>query len=547
VACRHSAALERDEEEKDGKGKSRAEIGNLFMSQHMISIAKSTILIVEDDTDNLDVLTQILEPEGYELELSQEPLHALRLLERVQPDLFLLDVMLPQMNGFHLLRQIRKMPHMRDVPAIFQSALGDQPSVVEGLDAGAFDYITKPLREDETRKRVRIQLENYHAKRLLEEQQQQLHAQLRWFRHSIQRAGLTAIRLCVRTKILEIQPALENPEQPTTQVSLLGFLRQMQQLLNEEDYAELYRLLERCVKERCGGSMVFRMRGENLSWQELSLDYVPEEKALLGSMLNVTSYHHISDRLRHQLQQAEARQQQAEDIAAQSAKLASLGEVAASIAHELKSPLAAMSLKTQMMQQYLEMHPDQDTGPIPRKLDDLLVINEKVTSLIQQVQNFARNEQQAERKPCSISQVLQGVLMLSQHALEQQGIRLSIEVPDGLPNVLGNQNQLEQVFINLLNNARDALAKREEKRITIRAEHADTTIVLSVTDTGCGMPAEVRDRLFESFFTTKERGKGTGLGMSIVRRLIEEHNGTIHVASEEGVGTTFTLRLPVTV
>jgi signal transduction histidine kinase/FixJ family two-component response regulator len=507
-------------------------------------IDKSTILIVEDNPDNIDVITSALASESYQLEIVMAPQEALERVARVTPDLLLLDVMLPQMDGFMLLERLRQFPELAEVPAIFQSALNDQDSAVRGLESGAIDFLSKPLRERELRTKVRLHLEAFHAKRTIVRQQQQLEEQISWFQHSVETAGLTTFRLDLQTKEIELVPAMKLPSAVLKRVTLGGFLRQLQGMLPEDEYAHVSQMLLRCAQEKVSDTALFRQRGQAIRWQELRVEYQPEHNALIGSLLDVTNYQQLPEKLRKQLHESITRQQNAEDALVRSAKLASLGEVAASIAHELKSPLSAMYLKTQIMQRYLQEQSPTEQGPLPRKVEDLLKINQKITALLQQVQNFAHQSESKTPVECHLPTVAQNVELLVNPDLKRHGIQLKLEFSRELAPVLGHETQLEQVLVNLINNARDALHGCTRKVITIRGEPNDAEVVIQVQDTGKGMPPAVQARLFESFFTTKERGQGTGLGMGIVQRIVQEHNGHISVESEMGHGTTVTLTLP---
>jgi signal transduction histidine kinase len=133
----------------------------------------------------------------------------------------------------------------------------------------------------------------------------------------------------------------------------------------------------------------------------------------------------------------------------------------------------------------------------------------------------------------------------SEHELERNGVRFSTDYADGAPPLLGQAGPLVQVFVNLFTNAAHAMSDHGGS-LSVRTRPVDgTEIVVEVTDTGVGIPAEALDRIFEPFFTTKEAGRGTGLGLSIVREIVEAHGGTVRAASTPGEGTTFFVGLPL--
>jgi two-component system sporulation sensor kinase A len=232
----------------------------------------------------------------------------------------------------------------------------------------------------------------------------------------------------------------------------------------------------------------------------------------------------------------------------QSAKLASLGEAAASIAHELKSPLAAIRMKAEILGQLTSL-PTFKPEHLPQKLGEIVTIVDRSLSVLQQMRDFSRKESSAteadERQEVfTLSELMEGVMLIAGGTLRQAGIQVVQDFPKELPPLIGNRTKLEQVFVNLCNNARDAMEESEQRLLKLQAVQHGDMVRLQVTDTGCGMPPEVLANLFRAFFTTKARGKGTGLGTSIIKRIVEEHGGRITVESEVNVGTTFTLTLP---
>ena len=146
-----------------------------------------------------------------------------------------------------------------------------------------------------------------------------------------------------------------------------------------------------------------------------------------------------------------------------------------------------------------------------------------------------------------VNDAVQSVLAITRQLLLNQGIELNITLLDGLPKVLGDINQIEQVLLNLIANASDAMGESPNKLLTIETNlgKKGQMVGIKVSDTGIGMTSEQIEQIFNPFFTTKDADKGTGLGLSISYRIIESHQGKIEVGSEQGKGTTFTVELPV--
>jgi C4-dicarboxylate-specific signal transduction histidine kinase len=230
------------------------------------------------------------------------------------------------------------------------------------------------------------------------------------------------------------------------------------------------------------------------------------------------------------------------------ARLAALGEIATGIAHEINQPLAAI----QMMVTSMLAEIDRGTLPIERAQRWLGSMNEQIERIawiIGHLRSFSRNEEPSPLGAAALGAIIDDTLGLLRTQLRSHDVALDVDLAEPLPPVRGDPRRLEQVLLNLLSNARDALdelpsdAPRQIRIGAARAAEREA-VVLEVSDNGPGIPPDVRERLFEPFFTTKRAGKGTGLGLSIVRTIVSECGGRIQVDSEPGAGTTFRIELP---
>lgn len=220
-----------------------------------------------------------------------------------------------------------------------------------------------------------------------------------------------------------------------------------------------------------------------------------------------------------------------------SEKLAAVGRLAAGLAHEIGTPLNIISGRAEYLL------PEMEEGDSKaRSLRAIIAQIERIARIIDQLMGYARAHP-PQIAPTPLPRVLASVLSLLDHEMKRRGIQVEPRVPTGLPDLAADPNLLQQVFVNLLLNAFDAMA--EGGQVRIAAEAKDGWMEMSVEDTGCGIPAEDLPRIFDPFFTTKKTGKGTGLGLSVVHGIIQNHGGRIEVRSEMGVGTTFVLHLPV--
>jgi histidine kinase len=241
----------------------------------------------------------------------------------------------------------------------------------------------------------------------------------------------------------------------------------------------------------------------------------------------------------------------AEQQLIQAGKMATLGEMATSIAHELNQPLSVIKTASSFL------HRKADNGE-PIKTDILRTMSEEIdthvdraSKIIGHMREFGRKSEVAKEK-VQVNNVLRRAVDFFKQQLKLREIEVVENFCEDLPPVLADPNRLEQVFVNLLINARDAIEKKgeqrprkeEAKRITLKTKVEDAMVTIEVSDTGTGIPEALLDRIFEPFFTTKKVGKGTGLGLSISYGIVQDYDGTIKVESKEGEGATFTIRFP---
>jgi C4-dicarboxylate-specific signal transduction histidine kinase len=245
------------------------------------------------------------------------------------------------------------------------------------------------------------------------------------------------------------------------------------------------------------------------------------------------------------LQNAEFREKQLHEQQGrllQSQKLASIGELATGIAHELNNPLNNIGL---YIGNVLDRVGD-DRMKRTALYHDLTAAQEQVlraAKIITELQTFARPSS-GIRDRVSVNRLVQSSLSLVQQELRLHGIKVHLDLSPEDPRVFGDVVQLQQVLVHLFTNARDACAEVPRKVITVTTRRTDERVEMKVSDTGCGISAEVLPRLFDPFFTTKEVGKGTGLGLPMTYGIIKDHHGSIEVESTIGVGTMFAISLP---
>jgi C4-dicarboxylate-specific signal transduction histidine kinase len=226
----------------------------------------------------------------------------------------------------------------------------------------------------------------------------------------------------------------------------------------------------------------------------------------------------------------------------QAGKLATLGELTTGVAHELNNPLNNIGLFTGNVIDMVSVgRVERDS--ILRDLGRAMQQVGKATEIISHLRTFGRAAP-SSREPLDINEVIERALSLLSEQLRLRDIDVELELASEPPIVRGNAIQLEQVCLNLLTNARDALGDSHMRVISISSAVADGTVRVAFSDTGAGIPPELEPRIFDPFFTTKEVGAGTGLGLSIIYGIIQDHAGTISVDNQPGSGVTFTIELP---
>lgn len=218
----------------------------------------------------------------------------------------------------------------------------------------------------------------------------------------------------------------------------------------------------------------------------------------------------------------------------QAAKLAAIGELAAGIAHEIKNPLQVLMLHLELV---------QAGRPLPNWIEMFSKQLKRLSDITLRLMNFSRNvSEEVPVEPININKALEDIVMMVQHEFEGNGITLDVDLGQDLPPVGGNANYLQQVFLNLLINARDAMPKGGT--IAVATALTGFHVSIRIADTGTGIPKEILEKIFKPFFSTKGE-KGTGLGLAICSKIIAQHKGELRVESEVGRGTVFTIYLPV--
>src|SRR5881396_89872 len=293
-----------------------------------------------------------------------------------------------------------------------------------------------------------------------------------------------------------------------------------------------------------------RLGDQRKAMLHILVDYEKDRSGLARSNLRLADSRkamiHIMGDLRETTAEMQRREQELRDKQeqlVQAGKLATLGELTTGVAHELNNPLNNTGLFVGNAIDLIELGVT-DKGQIVRELRQAMQQVRKATEIISHLRTFGRAAP-VSREPIPLRQVIERALSLMQQQLRLREIEVTVDLGREEPVVVGNPIQLEQVFINLLTNARDAMADSPRKAIRISSSVGPAIVEVAFADTGDGIPPGLERRIFDPFFTTKDVGKGTGLGLSITYGIINEHGGMISVVSPPGEGATFLIQLPL--
>jgi C4-dicarboxylate-specific signal transduction histidine kinase len=229
--------------------------------------------------------------------------------------------------------------------------------------------------------------------------------------------------------------------------------------------------------------------------------------------------------------------------------MATLGEMATGVAHELNQPLNAIKLGSEYLLKMTEKGQPLDREDLDELADDMSREVDRAAGIINHLRQFGRKSEVVAHR-VDINKSIRGVFTILGQQLKVHGIEVKLDLDENLPPIMADQNRVEQVFVNLVNNARDAMLDRKTdvhaapNVLAVRSFSEQGRVTATVSDTGPGIPESIAGRLFEPFFTTKEIGKGTGLGLSISYGIVRDYKGTICFTTSEKAGATFIVSFP---
>lgn len=533
-------------------------------------------LIVDDQEQNLYMLLVLLQGHGYDVQSAHDGIEALEIARRQPPDILITDVLMPGMDGFRLCREWMADEQLKEIPLVFYTATYTDPKdEAFALSLGAAQFIVKPAEPDAFIGALEEVLET-HAKRQLntsgaqspteevyyQQYNQTLIRKLEDKMQQLEEANhLLRLDIAAREKVEEERAELTGQirEQAQQMAQVLAtvpagvFLLDaegriiMANPLAEQDLALLSdaqigdvltylgdRPLSELLTSPVTKGLWHEVRSEGSIFEVLARPMAngPEPERYVVVINDVT---------RERMIQTELQQQE---------RLAAVGQLAAGVAHDFNNILAIILLYAQMDLKLPEL-----PGQLRSHLQTIAQEAQQASNLIQQILDFGRRAV-LEPHPLDLAPFLkERVKLLSRTLPESIEVRLTLSADEAI--VKADPTRMQQMITNLAVNARDAMPTGGElsialEKIQLERDHlvpvhgmrAGSWIRIAVSDTGMGIPPEIRAHIFEPFFTTKEPGKGTGLGLAQVYGIVKQHDGYIDLQTKLQRGTVFTVYLP---
>ncbi|MCX5964787.1 MAG: response regulator [Cyanobacteria bacterium] len=543
---------------------------------------RGNILVVDDTPANVRILTDTLMHHGYEICSAMSGERALEIVKNFVPDLILLDVMMPEMDGYTLCQQLKERAETHDIPVMFLSAIDTQNDKIKAFQVGGVDYITKPFHLEEVIARVGQQIDRRNLQKRLEQQNFRLHAEIQNYKQLEERyrsifdnaidgmfQSTPEGQFITANASLARMYGYVSVEELCTSISDIS-----QQLYVRPDRrTDFMRTVLRNGEVSDFEAQIYCKNGTILWISETVRSVKDAQNNLMfyeGTVKDITDRKRNSEILRvrsSELEETLTQLRHSQAKLLQQEKMSSLGQLVAGMAHEINNPVSFISGNLVYAEQYFEdlVQAFHDAGLVPGDdlefvLKDLPILLQSIRTgadrirlIVQALKNFSRIDE-AEEKEVDIHEGIESTLLLLSHRLDTTANRPKVKVIKdlgSLPKVHCYPGLLNQALMNLMGNAIDALdASRtngKQPKLELRTKLVDANqIMIWISDNGSGMPTEVQDRIFDPFFTTKGVGEGTGMGLAISYQIIvEKHGGQLECISVLGKGTEFVIILPV--
>lgn len=533
---------------------------------------RHSVLIIDDDEGTCRSLALVFGTRGYVPDIAHTGHEAIQKVRARNFDVALVDVRLPDLDGTEVLRELKEVAP--DLEVVMITGFVSLESAIQAVNDKAFAYVRKPLdiehvlaTIEKAIERRRLAIENRRMLQdltVLNEISAAISQSL-----NLERVLNTALDKTIHALGMEVgMVLLLNQDRSSLDVVAYRNLATIQAELHSRKLPAGWNGAWRAVSE---GRVVM---AEEESVSEPLAELLPGETPVIhsvaaplmanGNVLGVIELagrgkRHFTEhdsrlltaigqqigvaldnaRLYEGLRAAYDQLQQTQAHLLQSEKLSALGELVSGIAHELNNPLTVIIGYAQLLQS------SESRSEIEHGLHKIHYEAQRLTKMVSNLLTFARQHQEDDRTEVDLNEVVQRVLELRTYAGRQKGIALEADLQPDLSRVWGDASQLQQVLLNLVINAEQAIMQtRDSGHIVIRTYRADNGMIrLEVKDDGPGIPVHLQGRIFDPFFTTKPPGMGTGLGLSICYGIVNAHQGRIRVDSEPGKGATFIVEL----
>jgi len=487
----------------------------------------SDILVVDDNPLNTELYRRHLEGAGHRVTTAESGDAALRILDTPWPDLIILDVHMPGMDGFELCRNIRSREMLAEIPILFITAkYRDDVSMARGLALGASDYLAKPFNSSELLARVAAVARQHTEEVALRERTADLeqvvverdHALAeseRRFRGVVEHAAEAICLIDRRSRFTEINPMA---------CSLLGKERsalihmRVADFLDPAEHRRLRREVAAALRRHTNLQLTCTVTGANGEHIPLEISASRLQGQLLVLAKDVREKRLLEEQLRR------------------SDRLHAIAQLATGLVHEIRNPLTGIAAALHHWQRQGHDPPERQemTGRMLHEID-------RLEHLLRDLLNFA-NPRPQRRQSVRVVELFTQVRSLIEPQIIDRNVSFSFQVDPEELTFDVDSHQIEQVLLNLCLNALHAVANEGE--VDLRAFRSGDHVVVEVKDTGSGIAMADLEHIFDPFFSTKGSTGSSGLGLSVVQRIIQDHGGEILVNSDPPHGTTFTLLIP---
>ncbi|ACU90720.1 ATP-binding protein [Desulfomicrobium baculatum] len=535
-----------------------------------------SILIIEDEEFIRLTVADHLKDNGHSADEAASGAEGLRLLDVDRHETVLLDLRLGDMDGHSILAGIREKS--AEIPVIIVSGAGDMHDVIKALRAGASDFLTKPILDfalldlalEKAWERLDLLQERREYAHELERRVLERTAELAETNSKLQESEALFRQLVENINEIFWLQQLDPPRMLYFSKACEGILgvsrdvvmddiRNLVKHIHPDDYArarDFFQLktLENPVDEYF---KFIRPDGE-IRWLRSKIFPIASAHGISPRVAGITE--DITERIA-----AAERDKDNQRKLIQADKLISLGTLAAGVAHEINNPNHLLRLNAQAVEQIWSqlreqfdvslpeasaisiggMTMEQLDTEIPRLLRGMIGASDRIRDIVQHMKDFARTDTQDTDQPVNVEDVLRAAVSLLHNKLKNATDRLEISIESGVPPVKGSHQRLEQVFINLLMNAAEALQDKNAGIHVCLRRQSPHQLELTIRDEGTGITAQVLEHIFDPFFTTKRDCGGLGLGLSISKTIIDAHGGELSFEPAQNGGTLARVTLPI--